>query len=294
MKNKYELTIGSDPEFFASLNNFCIPPALLRLKYGVEPIDVYRKNSGFPHYIYYTENGITLLDDGAAFELTVPPVDLTNPNMLYEFIQTGYNWGKKLFDKYGLNFCPEPTINFDLTIFEKEHLKELKESTIFGCDKDWDAYDTEFVAQVFDVKKYPYRHAGGHFVIGTRNTELLNKLHTYIIPIIKLVSFTVGSIALINSPYPEQEVIRQNYYGKPGKHRTPDYGIEYRSPSVSWTMNESLYEKMFLAAEKAVELFLNPEVGSNLINKYEVEFRNAYKNTDVNTLEGIYSAVMNS
>lgn len=292
--NKYELTFGSDPEFFALKDGYCYPPALFRVKHKVEPLEVFSKESGFPHYIYKKENGITLMDDGAAFELTVPPVELEEPEVLYEYIQTGYQWGEKLFNEFGTEFFSRPTVKFDLSIFEDEYMEELETSTIHGCDADYDAYDEEFKAEQFSVGAYPYRHAGGHFIVGTKNLELLNSMHEYVVPLVKLYSFTIGAVALINSPYPKEEAIRQNYYGKPGKHRYPVYGVEYRSPSVSWTMNKELYSKMFEASEKAVELFLNPKIGAKLINTYEVAFFNAYKAIDLETLNEIHNLVMES
>ena len=68
-----------------------------------------------------------------------------------------------------------------------------------------------------------------------------------------------------HTPYPELEKQRAFRYGRPGRYRIQAWGLEYRTPSNSWTNKEEALEEMVEGAKFAFELLQNPKRGKELL-----------------------------
>lgn len=284
MKN---LTFGSDPEFFAVYKEkekeYLYPPVAFEIEKGVIPIRVI-KGENFNHPVYKEEDEIVLMADGAAFEITVPPVKQENPDKLFDLVTRGFSLGEKLFKEHGLIPSYKPTTNFDLKRFGPNNGEDkFWDACIFGCDPDFSAYDETFKSSTFEVIDYPLRHAGGHLHVGVKDKNLFQMILNHPKQIIQMMDLLIGSFTLINSPFFEEEKQRMVYYGEAGKYRPTAYGFEYRSPSVSWTTKKELYPKIFELSSKALDLFFNPSIGKKAL-EFIPTFLEAYNNQNKETL----------
>jgi len=279
MLNADEITIGSDPEFFISSTESgkvnCIPPILVE----EEGLEILRQEfrddepEVVAHSFYYEDSNLKVMSDGAALELTVNPVELNNLETLYDNIQRGYNIGRELITPFNYNIGILPTIAFDVKRFNsKEKYRVASEA---GCSPDYDAWDNNFECKVHSISDYPYRHGGAHIHFGITSKEKLNYLQTYSEYAVKLISMTIGSYFLVNSPQVDLDLIRMDYFGKPGKYRTPDHGIEYRSPSNAWTTKKEI----LLNAKEWILLGLNlifHDDAEDILKEYSEPFKEAF------------------
>lgn len=284
------ITFGCDPEFFASYKKkgkeYLYPPVAFELEHGIIPIRII-KGENFDHPVYIEENEIVLMADGAAFEITVPPVKRNEPDKLFKHVVEGYSFGENLFRKFGFIPNYKPTINFDLVKFGPTNKEDnYWQACIFGCDPDFSAYDDQFKSSTFEVADYPFRHAGGHLHIGLDNKELFQMILDFPKPMIQIMDLLVGNFTLVNSPHLEEEKKRMIYYGEAGKYRPTEYGFEYRSPSVSWTTKEEFYPYVFELSEIALKLFENPNLGKKALEKIP-DFLVAYNDQNIDTLSEI-------
>ena len=112
------------------------------------------------------------------------------------------------------------------------------ESKIVSCNPEWDVYSLE---QVFppdeDVDlldgcyqfKTPFRSAGGHIHIGSE--RLQDPLEIF--SVIRMMDLFLG-VPSIYMDTDETSKDRRKIYGHAGSHRTPEYGLEYRSLGNFW------------------------------------------------------------
>jgi len=257
-----KIIFGSDPEgFYATLDQNggvrVVPPAKYRLDYGY-PTD----NSDPRHPVFARadgENGvIKLIEDGAAFELTVPPSD--NIETLYQDIQTGYEMAGQVAKNFGNFIEIVPTIPFDVNEF-RDREREFKQCLIFGCDPDKDIFEMQGLVQRLPMEEnaldHPWRYGGGHLhVSGCENFQVKPLLA------VKMFAFMIGNLVTFRSPMKELDHLRTYRYGRPGRFRIQDYGkqfnnldwtdmgIEYRTPSNAWTTDITLGKLM----EQAIHL----------------------------------------
>jgi len=290
-----DLTFGADPEFFAVYNQdgkeYLYPPVAFEIEQSVMPIRVI-KGENFDHPVYKEidlndKEQIVLMADGAAFEITVPPVKQNEPDKLFESIMTGFELGEKLFKEFGFISSHKPTVHFDLSKFGPSGEEDkFWDACIFGCDPDFSAYDEDFKSSTFEVINYPFRHAGGHLHVGVKDKDVFQMILDHPKPIIQMMDLLVGSYTLINSPFFEEEKMRMTYYGEAGKYRPTIYGFEYRSPSVSWTVKKEMYPDIFELSDMALELFSNPAKGKEAL-EFIPTFLGAYENQDKDTLSQV-------
>lgn len=128
---------------------------------------------------------------------------------------------------------------------------EHQEAKRFGCDPERDVYSggsNVFPPNGGDV----FRSAGGHIHIGGINEfSLADKM-----PLIVLMDIFVGipSVILDNDP---TSVARKRLYGKAGRFRNTDYGVEYRVLSNFWLSDPKLTEVIYDLSMFAVKNFLD-------------------------------------
>lgn len=128
---------------------------------------------------------------------------------------------------------------------------------IAGCNPEWDVYSLQMIeppSKLIDSMdgyyqfKSPFRTAGGHIHVGSN--FLLNQLKT--LSFIRMMDLFVGipSIFLDSDPTSKK---RRKAYGKAGSHRTPEYGIEYRTLGNFWLSSPKLVELIYDLTTFAVE-----------------------------------------
>lgn len=269
------LTYGTDPEYFSvDSNNEIISPALLEHLGFINSIpDDRSPKEQMKHPFYYKDGKYIWMGDGAAWELTLlqpytDPIlmmkDLKEAHQILKQIISGINYdgGLKFFCK------PACKINPNLYLPYLETSERVAMGFIFGCDKDWDAIEAEYKGETFDVSAHEWRYGGGHLHTGFINPKILKFIKDNIMYFVQLSAIYNGTLCLSESPYPEEELQRVYHYGRPGRYRPQKWGVEYRTPSNSWTINdEKLLGRIFTASEKITEILLNDKQ-TEYINEY--------------------------
>jgi len=297
------LKYGTDPEFFAAekINEkyYVVPPVFFRRKLGLKPIIEDEKHPVF----YILKNGIKIHEDGAAFEFNGEPHNSIKE--VYLDVQEGLETLSSLIEKYGYSLYCKPTINFDTKRFKKE-TDDFKMCLIFGCDKDYDAWEweKEYDENLFPEWKYfsenagqisalkhPFRYAGGHLHIS--GSEFFEK---YPLIIVRLLSMTVGNYVVGNSPFPELEKLRTYKYGKAGKFRPQKYpdgsiGIEYRTPSNTWCSSPQMLDGIEYWINKTLEYIEDRDYTIQLITELREPTINAVLNADQEKCLSILSSL---
>jgi len=241
-----EFMFGADPEYFVSRKvngeDFCVPPITIRRK-GFKLV---KEDERHPQFRIIPGIGgeIIIHEDGAAFELCIPVSK--DMKTVWKNCKIGQEEIKKIAEEYGYNFSPVPTIAFDTHEFKND--EQGIYCTRFGCDRDYDAWETEIEQMEEDASEHKYRYGGGHAHTSIKDSNILKNSP---VPAIKALSLTVGNFIVSVSPYPELDKIRTYRYGRPGRFRPQKYtngafGIEYRTPSNAWTTlhSESIIEEM--------------------------------------------------
>jgi len=267
---KYSLQYGSDPELFATYKEkgqeFVYPPSALEKFDGVKRID-----GGDKHPVFIDTADYRIIMDGVAFEINLKQPH-HNLKVFYNMLTTATSHLEDFLGKYGYGVSRKPVIDFD---YKRFWTKELAKDTtfmqgiIFGCDPDKDAFNVDWTATVLDVTEHPFRYGGGHIHLSGDDD-----IAKYPLPFIRLLALTVGNFCILNSPYPDLERLRAQYYGKPGKYRIQQYpngseGVEYRTPSNSWTnYSFEMFEQIFEQVDKALELLKNPSKGKVMLDAF--------------------------
>lgn len=259
-----QLTFGTDPEVAAYYEK---DGALF-----VQPSPFFRKEMGLvaqkpksKHPIYFDDGNISIVEDGVAFEFTIPPT--RDYKEMHSSISSALDTLNDLLYPTDHNFVILPTLNYEIERFIDVD-DEYKMCLIFGCDPDQDAILPDYVCNVIDALQHPYRYFGGHFQIGCANPVGTRLMQTHFEPFIKLLAVTLGNTVISRSTQTELEKIRAKLYGQPGRYRLQPWGIEYRTPSNNWITSLSTMATMFRAAKLAFELLQNPKYGKEVINEY--------------------------
>lgn len=257
MDNK--VLIGGDPELFAmDSEGYCIPPIIFEKIFGLERVGTEDPGNPGRHPFYFNNDGVIVMADGAAFELTFPPA--SSPQELKNNFSRAANTAREIISSFGLTPMFSPSIKFSLDYLEKTfsvdtHTKSFWTAVHFGCDPQFNIYSASF-DQMQDVMEYPWRHAGGHVHISSQEKNL------HKVKFVKFCDIILGQIVPAISSCWEQEKIRQFFYGKPGNCRWQNYrggikGVEYRTPSATlWTDGIDL---IFPSVQKVLELFFSGE-----------------------------------
>lgn len=262
MISDLDIKFGSDPEVFAYNSKLgVISPALLE-KFS----DVKRLGGDNKHPIYIDEKLFMWIGDGVAHELTLmQPYDSMVEmkrviddaiNRLKEHISLVRFYGEKLSirTKPVAKILPELYIPYleDEAIFM---------GFIYGCDPDNDAIDPKYHCSTRDAASDLFRYAGGHLHFSSQNYSKLFKNFPKIAT--RLLAVSVGNFVTANTQNPKLEKQRIGVYGRPGRFRAQgpykngSFGVEYRTPSVSWiNFSPENMEKMQELALKSLELFV--------------------------------------
>jgi hypothetical protein len=108
------------------------------------------------------------------------------------------------------------------------------ESKVLGCEPDFNAYTMQ--ANPVPDAEVTYRTASGHIHIGwTEGMDVNDPGHLEACQM--LVKHLDASIGLLNAVF-EPTNTRRDLYGKAGAFRPKSYGVEYRTLSNSWLLDD--------------------------------------------------------
>jgi len=269
-----KLLFGSDPEFFFLKKEQIVPPVFLL---GEGERIIWKEE--FPYRVYREEDEISVTSDGAAFELLVSPKE--NWEELFDLIGQGISLTQELVNKKEVEIAVVPAAKIN-----PQYL--VDETLISGCDPDYDALDEDWCAKEV-LEDSPYRYAGAHMHIGFQDSDMRVYAHNNIVPLVQLLGIYVGIPALINSKEKQLEALRLKKYGKPARYRVPDHGVEYRSTSNNWIINKALAGTLFENVQKVVEVFKNPERGSNILDQFLAQLSYGFAQEDLSLLSTVYN-----
>lgn len=263
-KGKY--LMGGDPEFMVvkSGNIVSSIPFMKGDKYDKEILG---------------KGGYTTYADNVNIECTFPPAD--SPKNLVDNLKTLFTRLKKSHPEFSI------TTRASHTFSEEECDNDLAKK--FGCDPEFDVYALDIVNP--PAGGHTFRSAGGHIHLG--NKTFNNNPSGYLIEqedkfeAIKLMDLLVG-IPLILMDNDPTSPARKKLYGKAGRFRPTDYGVEYRTPSPYWTSNPRI------AALTAELTFMvmnigDAKQGAEILSQFNSEdIQNAINNNDKDLARGIF------
>lgn len=155
---------------------------------------------------------------------------------IYECIRYVYNKAKAKYPDDKIIILPLASVDFnkrDMRGVDPECLR-------FGCNPDESIYGSREVKYP-NGKEYTKRFSGGHFHLGSSNTDQMKILKdpVQLENLIKLFDAIPGIMSIAMSDGKE-EVERRKYYGKAGTYRIQNHGIEYRTLSSFWLVSPPL------------------------------------------------------
>jgi len=206
--------MGTDPEFMVLKGGKVVSsiPLMKGNKYHKESL-----GKGFATY-----------SDNVAIECNVPPS--SSPKAFVGTLQTLFSRLKKKHPEFSV--VTQASHSFTEEECEHDLAKE------FGCDPEFDAYLMDMVEP--PKGGHTFRSAGGHIHLG--NTTFQTTMEGYLldfndkIEAIKLMDLYVG-IPLVLMDNDPTSPARKKLYGKAGRFRPTQYGVEYRTPSPYWLTN---------------------------------------------------------
>ncbi len=297
-KKNEHLVIGSDPEFaVVDTNHRVVPATHFMFELGVKPLywnqtKEARKSKEYYHPVFLKDDYFKAIMDGVAFEFTLPPVSISEPERMFNNVQHGLKELSSLVKRYGYNVETKPTLLYDFFKYYEEG-NELKEwCGIFGCDPDKDAILKDVNdSPIVDVRKHPYRYFGGHIHVSDKDKLIKEYPEVFV----KLMAITVGNLCISISPYSDLEKKRAFHYGQPGRYRVQHYpngetGVEYRTPSNYWVTDLEAIKKVFYWTNVAYTIFENPEIAVKVINDFLPQTIEAIKNSD----QKLAASILNS
>lgn len=232
-----EFTIGCDPEIFLKKNGEAYSA------HGVIP--------GTKKEPFKVDNGAYQVD-GMAVEFNTDPVSLAgfaggDFNAFNHNITSVMSQMEAKVKEY------DPELEFYINSvqdFSEETMKsQPPEAVELGCDPDFNAYTLEVNPRP-EGEAVSFRTTSGHIHMGWgADIPVDNPEHLAVCAsIIKYLDATVGMYMTIIDSDPR----RRTLYGKAGAFRPKSYGVEYRTPSNLWLVNEHRRMAIFELCQSAV------------------------------------------
>ena len=282
MSKTKSLKWGSDPEFGAGYvrrgHQYVLPPVVFRTD-----LDVETDTSNPDHPVFMKVGDTVIHEDGCAFEMSTPPSNS------WKTIWDNIDHAKSVFESTFLSKYPDvcdmklhslPTMLYEVQRWlgrgDEFHL-----STRFGCDPDIDVFNTvPRYGKEIDATRHKYRYFGGHIHVSG-----MPEFSDIPLIAIKCMVVTAGVASTAFSTVPALEKKRLYLYGKPGKMRPQNYpngetGIEYRTPSTTWTGDFKLAEKIFGWAEIGLLNILGSGLYKTLLPKVVNDAVKSIRNVD--------------
>lgn len=262
-------TFGCDPEFFLTIDDdIVVSPALLEKERVIEFVV-----DDIKHPVLINKKDFMFHMDGVAVELGLkrPCKDFKDMfNVVRDSIECLNDFSTGLdFLGNKLNVTIKPVVNIIPGMY-LQYIKDPRvyQGFIFGCDPDEDLDVKGYKCKTLNVETHRFRYGGGHIHVGNQLFyELFN-------PSISLLSVFLGTFCVANSIFPELDRQRVSTYGKPRRYRLQKYpngdrGVEYRSPSNSWTLfplEKYLYMEELI--KKVEYLLVKEDEGMKYLTNY--------------------------
>jgi hypothetical protein len=132
-----------------------------------------------------------------------------------------------------------------------------KDAKIAACENEWCAYamtEIKPISTANKIRKGTLRTTGGHIHIGTD----LAKDQIQSVMLVRMLDLFLGIPSLFIDHDPTSPR-RKKLYGRAGRYRRPDHGIEYRSLSNFWLSSPSLVELVHSICKFTVKFVENEE-----------------------------------
>lgn len=225
-------TFGSDPEFFL-VKNKKIYSAI-----GIVKGNIHNRIFVGDNQFYY---------DNVAAECAICPGS-SKQKVLNNF--------RNCFQSYSDLVDPYQLIALASFVFKNEQLSNEEARTV-GCAKEYCAYEMKQKnSPVSKIKKENLRTCGGHIHVGD---ELLTGDGPESILFIYMLDLFLG-VTSVWLDDDENSSKRRGLYGKAGRYRPTDYGIEYRSLSNFWLKSPNFVDVFYDLTFFALNLVKSEEV----------------------------------
>lgn len=261
IENKYNITLGSDPEIFICNDTEIVSAEGLTNGTKYDPIPI-------------TDKGHMIQEDGIALEYNIPSSSTCKEWIdNHQFVQ---NYLAVLIKANGYKFSKERSSEIN------EKYLQTEQATTFGCEPDFNVYTRDF--NETPDSNTNLRCVGGHVHIGYPNPqdETTEK-------IVKMFDIYLTLPAL----FKDNDLRRRELYGKPGSFRFKDFGVECRALSNFWIHSEEDMTWVWEQTIKAVNCVLDGEADV-LIEAYSEQVRKAINNVDLKLANDILLIIENS
>lgn len=172
--------------------------------------------------------------------------------------------------------------------FPPSQMEDLR-AFIIGCTPEYNAWNLDSdglpcrVPPPFIRPGNNFRSCGGHIHIGC-SEAVRNPVR-----LVRALDLFVG-ITNILIDHDSTSKARRKIYGGAGNFRSTNYGIEYRTPSVSWLASPAHAMVIYLMVDAAIRHFerIIPEIDwKDIVNAHDHSFAEAWWNDSIRPiLEG--------
>lgn len=260
MSNIPQILVGCDPEIFVKKDSqFVSAHGLIQgSKYAPQPVQ-----------------GGAVQVDGMALEFNIDPAATED-----QFVGNVKQVMARLAEMVpGYELAPVPVADFSLDYIAAQP-PEAKE---LGCEPDFNAYTGE--ANIKPDANLPMRTASGHVHIGwTSNSNPLDSGHiSRCHAAVKQCDIVLGLASL----FYDGDVRRRSMYGKAGACRYKPYGVEYRTLSNAWLLNEERMAWVFRNTKRAMEMLFSGKALFIDAREMGVDIQAIINNSDKDAAEGL-------
>jgi hypothetical protein len=213
------MRLGADPEVFLQDAN----------GKAISAIGYINASKWAPLQLQDMEVGFTLQEDNVSLEFGIPPASSAE-----EFIHH-----IKAVMQRSLDFVPGLSFSkLSCIVFPEDQMKHPR-AHIFGCEPDYNAW----TLKTNKAAKPPHklmRSAGGHIHVETEMDK---------VQVVRAMDLYLG----VPSVLMDRGEDRRKMYGGAGAHRPKPYGVEYRTLSNFWIMEDRLIEWAWNNTARALE-----------------------------------------
>jgi hypothetical protein len=238
-------SLGCDPEFFFTKKGKVIGSELVIPEDGLK----------VGQLVTIKDNRQKIIRDGVQAELNPYPnscrdILASNIRQLLTTIN-GEILTKDAKKELGISFN-------QLVRVSKPHMRKLSEkSRRFGCSPSKSIYGESIDIGSINTDVYLYRAAGGHIHLGIngagKKDGLYRALKTDVERTVYMLDIICGN-TLVLVDRDKGNIERRKVYGRAGEYRTPEHGIEYRTPSNFWLQSKPLLSLTFGLARLVVDI----------------------------------------
>lgn len=227
-----KILVGADPEIFVTKNG------KFRSAHGLIP-----GTKKEPHRV---ECGAVQVD-GMALEFNIDPA--ATEDEFVRNISTVLSQLRDMVPGYELAIVPTAKFNGNHFRVQPEEAKEL------GCEPDYSAYTGGENPR--PDNRTTMRTAAGHIHIGfCDGADPKGPVHMQrCMTLVKHLDAYLGLPSLLW----DGDAQRRSMYGKAGAFRPKSYGVEYRTLSNAWLLDEKLVRYVYRQTVKAVEALISGE-----------------------------------